>query len=78
MYDINQLKAFKLPELRQIGEAARISKFRTLKKLELIYAILDKQAVSPEIIKDIKILEILRLSLKKEQIVTLWQFQLYR
>jgi transcription termination factor Rho len=58
MYDINQLKAFKLPELRQIGEAARISKFRTLKKLELIYAILDKQAVSPEIIKDIKIIPV--------------------
>ncbi len=55
MYDINQLKALKLPELRQIGEAARISKFRTIKKLELIYAILDKQAVNPEAVKDIKI-----------------------
>jgi len=55
MYDINQLKALKLPELRQIGEAARISKFRTIKKLELIYAILDKQAVNPELVKDIKI-----------------------
>ncbi len=54
MYDINQLKALKLPELRQIGEAARISKFRTIKKLELIYAILDKQAINPEAVKDIK------------------------
>lgn len=47
MFDINQLKAMKLPELKQIAEASKISKFRTLKKMELIYAILDKQAVDP-------------------------------
>ena len=67
MYDINQLKAFKLPELRQIGEAARISKFRTLKKLELIYAILDKQAVNPEITRDIKIIPVLESSIPSEE-----------
>lgn len=51
MYDINQLKAFKLPELRQIAEASKISRFKTMKKMDLVYAILDKQAVDPKAIK---------------------------
>ncbi|MCR9153764.1 MAG: transcription termination factor Rho [Bacteroidetes bacterium] len=50
MYDINQLKAMKLPELRQIAEGSRISKFKSLKKMDLIYAILDKQAIDPKAI----------------------------
>jgi len=50
MYDINQLKALKLPELRQIAEASKISKFKAMKKMDLIYAILDKQAVDPKAI----------------------------
>lgn len=52
MYDINQLKALKLPELREIAEAAKISKFKSMKKMDLVYAILDKQAVDPKAIKD--------------------------
>jgi len=44
----------KLPDLRQIAEVSKISKFRTLKKMDLIYAILDKQAVNPEAFKNIK------------------------
>lgn len=55
MYDINQLKSMKLPELKQVAEATSISKFRTMKKMDLIYAILDKQAVSPESFKDLKL-----------------------
>lgn len=51
MYDINQLKALKLPELRQIAEASKISRFKTMKKMDLVYAILDKQAVDPKAIK---------------------------
>ncbi len=52
MYDINQLKAMKLPELRQIAEASKISKFKSMKKMDLIYAVLDKQAIDPKAIKD--------------------------
>ena len=58
MYDINQLKSMKLPELKQIAEATRISKFRAMKKMDLIYAILDKQAVSPDDFKDIKLTQV--------------------
>lgn len=52
MYDINQLKALKLPELREIAEASKISKFKSMKKMDLVYAILDKQAVDPKAIVD--------------------------
>ncbi|WP_421753168.1 transcription termination factor Rho [Croceimicrobium sp.] len=52
MYDINQLKALKLPELKQIAEASKISRFKSMKKMDLVYAILDKQAVDPKAIKE--------------------------
>lgn len=47
MYDINQLKAKKLPDLKDIAESLSIKKFKTLKKQELVYAILDHQAANP-------------------------------
>lgn len=48
MYDIHQLKAMKLPELREIAQTLQLKRFKTLKKLDLIYGILDHQAVNPE------------------------------
>lgn len=48
MYDILELKGKKLPELQEIAKGLNISKFRALKKLDLIYQILDVQAVNPK------------------------------
>ncbi len=51
MFDIEVLKGMKLPELQEIAKVAEIKKYRSLKKDELIYQILDKQATSPEKVK---------------------------
>jgi transcription termination factor Rho len=48
MYDINQLKAKKLPELKEIAEALQMKRFKYLKKQDLIYSILDHQAAHPK------------------------------
>ena len=48
MYDINQLKALKLAELKEIAENSKVPKFKSLNKQELIYKILDHQAANPE------------------------------
>ena len=47
MYDINALKSKKLIELQEIAKELKAPKFRQLKKLDLIYKILDIQATSP-------------------------------
>src|SRR5690554_1408538 len=51
MFDISVLKEMKLPELQEIAKVAKIKNFRTLKKDELIYQILDLQAADPEKVK---------------------------
>ena len=51
MFDISELKEMKLPELQEIAKNAKITRYRTLKKDELIYQILDHQAADPELIK---------------------------
>ena len=45
MYDILQLNDMLVPELLDIAEQQRISNAKKLEKQELIYKILDKQAV---------------------------------
>ena len=45
MYDILQLNDMLVPELLDIAEQQNISNAKTLEKQELIYKILDKQAV---------------------------------
>ena len=45
MYDILQLNDMLVPELLDIAEQQSISNANTLEKQELIYTILDKQAV---------------------------------
>lgn len=47
MFDISELKAKKLPELQEIAKGINVPKFRSLKKLDLVYKILDLQAADP-------------------------------
>lgn len=51
MFDISELKEMKLPELQEIAKKANISKYRGLKKEELVYQILDHQAANPDKVK---------------------------
>lgn len=48
MYTIEDLKIKLLSELREIAEQLKLSNYRKLSKQELIYKILDQQAVLPE------------------------------
>ena len=48
MFEISKLKEKKLAELQEIAEELKISKYKTLKKLDLVYRILDHQASNPE------------------------------
>lgn len=50
MFDISDLKAKKLAELQEIAKAAGIPKFKTIKKDDLVYQILDVQATSPKVV----------------------------
>lgn len=47
MYDILELSKKLLPELREIGKELNIKRVESFKKQDLIYKILDKQAVMP-------------------------------
>lgn len=49
MYDITQLSDMLVPELKDIAEQLQIEGCNKLDKQELIYKILDKQAVTPEL-----------------------------
>lgn len=54
MFEISQLKEMKLPELQEIAKKLSVPKFRTLKKLDLVYQILDLQAANPKAVKEVK------------------------
>ena len=47
MYDILDLNNKKVGELKDIAEKLNLSKFDKLKKQELVYKILDEQAINP-------------------------------
>lgn len=51
MFEISQLKAKKLPELQELAKQLKVPKYRSLKKLDLVYQILDYQATNPAAIK---------------------------
>ena len=53
MFDISELKAKKLPELQDIAKGLSIPKFKTIKKLDLIYKILDQQAKNPKAVAEV-------------------------
>lgn len=48
MFEISDLKAKKLPELQEIAKDLKVPKFKTMKKLDLVYQILDLQAANPK------------------------------
>tara|TARA_B100000900_G_scaffold403124_1_gene409813 strand:+ start:1108 stop:2790 length:1683 start_codon:yes stop_codon:yes gene_type:complete len=47
MYDILELKSKLLPALQDLAKSLNIPKYRSLKKMDLIYQILDAQAINP-------------------------------
>lgn len=47
MYDIIELNGMKVADLQDIAEKLNVSNFKTLKKQDIIYRILDEQAVNP-------------------------------
>lgn len=51
MFEISQLKELKLSDLQDIAQKLNVPKYRTLKKSELVYQILDLQAANPEAVK---------------------------
>lgn len=53
MFEISDLKAKKLPELQDIAKSLKVPKFKTLKKLDLVYQILDYQAANPNKVKEV-------------------------
>ncbi|TYA58192.1 transcription termination factor Rho [Formosa maritima] len=53
MFEISQLKEMKLPELQEIASKLNVSKYRSLKKLDLVYQILDQQAANPKAVKEV-------------------------
>jgi transcription termination factor Rho len=53
MFEISELKSKKLPELQEIAKELDVPKYRTQKKLDLVYKILDYQAANPNAVKAI-------------------------
>ena len=51
MFEISELKGKKLPELQELAKTLGVPKYRSLKKLDLVYKILDHQAANPTAIK---------------------------
>ncbi|WP_026450612.1 transcription termination factor Rho [Aequorivita capsosiphonis] len=51
MFEISELKSKKLPELQEIAKELNVPKYRTQKKLDLVYQILDYQAANPKAVK---------------------------
>lgn len=53
MFEISELKAKKLPELQEIAKTLNVPKYRTQKKLDLVYQILDYQAANPKKVQEV-------------------------
>ncbi|MDX5479922.1 MAG: Rho termination factor N-terminal domain-containing protein, partial [Cyclobacteriaceae bacterium] len=47
MYNIEELRIRLLSELKEIAEELGVKNFKNLKKDDLVYAILDQQAITP-------------------------------
>ena len=54
MFEISQLKEKKLTELQEIAQKLKVPKYRSLKKLDLVYQILDYQAANPKAVQEVK------------------------
>ena len=53
MFEISELKEKKLPELQELSKTLGVPKFRSLKKLDLVYKILDHQAANPKAVIEV-------------------------
>ena len=53
MFEISELKGKKLPELQEIAKGLKVPKYKSLKKLDLVYQILDLQASNPAVVKSV-------------------------
>ena len=51
MFEISQLKEKKLADLQEIAKKLKVPKYRSMKKLDLVYQILDQQAADPNAVK---------------------------
>ena len=67
MFEIETLKAKKLADLQEIAATLKIARYKTLKKQDLVYQILDLQAQKPE---EVAKHEIKEKSSKEESTVT--------
>ena len=54
MYDIIELNEKLVGDLKEIAKGLDISKYEKLKKQDLIYQILDAQALNPKAVADVK------------------------
>ena len=53
MFEISDLKSKKLPELQEIAKGLNVPKYKTQKKLDLVYQILDVQAANPKAVAEV-------------------------
>jgi len=51
MFEISDLKSKKLPELQEIADGLKVPKYKTLKKLDLVYQILDVRLPTQKLFK---------------------------
>jgi len=57
MFEISQLKEKKLTDLQEIAKKLNVPKYRSMKKLDLVYQILDQQAADPNAVKAVVVPE---------------------
>ncbi|GAK94983.1 transcription termination factor Rho [Nonlabens ulvanivorans] len=55
MFQIADLKSKKLPELQEIAKGLNVPKYKQLRKLDLVYKILDLQAANPDVVKKLDV-----------------------
>ena len=67
MFEISDLKAKKLPELQEIAKGLNVPKYKTLKKLDLVYQILDLQASNPQAVKEAGIPEVVKEAVPRSE-----------
>ena len=67
MLEISELKTKKLPELQEIAKALKVPKYRSLKKLDLVYQILDYQAANPSAVKAVLNTDDIKKQVEKPQ-----------
>ena len=65
MFEISDLKAKKLPELQEIAKGLNVPKYKAMKKLDLVYQILDLQASNPKAVQATATDEKAEIQLKK-------------